>query len=295
MKISEATYNQLNNLLQKSFDCNAQADNLAYNIGKLAKVAVVNTDEGFEDSGIITESMAKKLATRIDLKFDIVLDKDSLVYSIGKIGDHVECGDNLLVWQSPFEDEDANSLLKVLSDEDVSELGKRKLTSEVTGTITGINIYRTVEVDELSESLQKIVKAYEKPLIALEKKFKENNLDISTIPAHYKLEATGKLKKAQDAVLIEFFVEYLDTVGIGDKVVYYSANKATEKTVIPEGKEPYTEFRPNEPIDAFVSETSIDKRMVGSSIIYGSLQKLMIELDRSIKDILGIPYDDSTV
>ena len=270
-------------------------DNLAYNIGKLAKVAVVNTDEGFEDSGIITESMAKKLATRIDLKFDIVLDKDSLVYSIGKVGDHVECGDNLLVWQSPFEDEDANSLLKVLSDEDVSELGKRKLTSEVTGTITGINIYRTVEVDELSESLQKIVKAYEKPLIALEKKFKENNLDISTIPAHYKLEATGKLKKAQDAVLIEFFVEYLDTVGIGDKVVYYSANKATEKTVIPEGKEPYTEFRPNEPIDAFVSETSIDKRMVGSSIIYGSLQKLMIELDRSVKDILGIPYDDSTV
>ena len=32
MKISEATYNQLNILLQKSFDCNAQADNFAYNI-----------------------------------------------------------------------------------------------------------------------------------------------------------------------------------------------------------------------------------------------------------------------
>lgn len=32
MKISEATYNQLNDLLQKSFDCNAEADNLAYNI-----------------------------------------------------------------------------------------------------------------------------------------------------------------------------------------------------------------------------------------------------------------------
>lgn len=32
MKISDATYNQLNMLLQKSFDCNAQADNLAYNI-----------------------------------------------------------------------------------------------------------------------------------------------------------------------------------------------------------------------------------------------------------------------
>lgn len=32
MKISEACYEQLNNLIQKSFDCNAQADNFAYNI-----------------------------------------------------------------------------------------------------------------------------------------------------------------------------------------------------------------------------------------------------------------------
>lgn len=35
MKISEATYNQLNELLKKSFECNAIADNLAYNIGYL--------------------------------------------------------------------------------------------------------------------------------------------------------------------------------------------------------------------------------------------------------------------
>lgn len=32
MKISLETYNQLNDLLQLSFDCNAQADNFAYNI-----------------------------------------------------------------------------------------------------------------------------------------------------------------------------------------------------------------------------------------------------------------------
>ena len=143
--------------------------------------------------------------------------------------------------------------------------------------------------------MQKIVKDYEKPLKDLGKKIKENNLDISQVPAHYKLPPTGKLKKAQDAILVEFYVEYKDTVGIGDKVVYYSANKAVEKSVIPKGKEPYTSFRPNEHIDAFVSEISIDKRMVSSTVVYGSLQKLMIELDRSVKDIMGIPYDDSEV
>ena len=200
-----------------------------------------------------------------------------------------------MIWMPPFDDEAADLLLKNLSTDEVTELGKRSLKSTVTGTITSIKIYRTVEVSELSNSLKKIVQAYEKPLIELDKKLKAKGIDISEIPAHYKLPPVGKLKGKEKGVLIEFYVEYLDTVGVGDKVVYFSANKAVEKNIIPLNLEPYTEFRPNESIDAFISETSIDKRMVTSTLIYGSLQKLMIELDRSVKDIMGIPYDDSTV
>ena len=272
-----------------------ETDNLAYNVGKLAKVAVINSDEGFEDSGVITEKLASKLATRIDLKFDVTLDKQTQIISMKKIGDPVEAGESLMVWLSPFEDEEANSLMKSLTDEEVSELGKKRLNSEVTGVVKGIKIYRTVELEDMSDSLRRVVNNYEKPLRALYDKLKEANLDVSQIPAHYILPATGKLKKARNSVLIEYFVEYKDTVGVGDKVVYFSANKAVEKNIIPLGKEPYTEFRPNESIDAFVSEVSIDKRMVTSTIIYGALQKLMIELDRSVKDIMNIPYDDSTV
>lgn len=272
-----------------------ESDNIAYNIGKLAKIAIVNTDEGFEDSGIITEKMAKKLATPINYQFSVFIDAQSEVYKIAKVGDHVEVNDSLIIWMPPFDDEAADLLLKNLSSDQVSELGRRVLSSETTGTITSMKIYRTVETSEMSDSLKKIVDNYERPLKALEKKLKEKNIDISQIPAHYKLPPVGKLKGKDKGVLIEFYVEYLDTVGVGDKIVYFSANKATEKNLIPENLEPYTEFRPNEPIDAFVSETSIDKRMVTSTLIYGSLQKLMIELDRSVKDIMGIPYDDSTV
>ena len=273
-----------------------ESNNLAYNIGKLAKVAILNTDEGFEDSGIISASMAKKLATRIDLKYDSVIEKDSTIFKIAKVGDHIEAGDELLVWQDAIDDEDAEAVIKGLTkDADISDLGKRKLKSEVTGTLKGIKIYRTVEVDELSDSLKKIVNAYEKPYKEEAKILKENGLNISKVPAHYVLPPTGKLKKAENAIFIEFYVEYYDTVGVGDKIVYNSANKAVEKNIFPEGKEPYTEFRPNEIIDAFVAETSIDKRLVTSTFVYGALQKLMVELDRSVKDIMGIPYDDSTI
>lgn len=270
-------------------------DHLAYNVGKLAKVAIVNTDEGFEDSGVISQALAEKLATRIDYKFDTVLDKDTIIYSIAKVGDHVEAGQPLMIYQSPFDDEDANKLMTIMADGEVSDLGKRKLKSEVTGTVTAIKMFRTVELSEMSDSLKKVVKEYEKPYKELSKKLDEYGINKSKVPAHYVLAPTGKLKKAVGAVLIEIYVEYLDTVGIGDKVVYYSANKAVEKDIFPVGKEPYTAYRPNEKIDAFVSETSIAKRMVCSTLTIGSLNKMMIELDRHVKDIMGIDYDDSKV
>lgn len=216
MKVKE---NQILAYDKESFSNSlGESNNLAYNIGKLAKVAVINSDEGFEDSGIISQSMAQKLATRVDYCFDVKLSKDALVYQIAKVGDHIEAGQELLTWQNPFEDEDANDLLKVLGQNEVSELGKRKLLAGVTGTLKGIKIYRTAEIAEMSNSLQKIVKEYEKSLNELEKKLKEYDISTSNIPAHYKLPATGKMKKSEDMILIEFYVEYLDTIGVGEAV-----------------------------------------------------------------------------
>lgn len=274
-----------------------ESDNLAYNTGKLAKIAIINTEEGFEDSGICTEEIAEKLACKITNKRDCILDKNTNIFNVAKVGSKVEQGDTLMVWQTPYDEEEVNILLKTLAGdkEAVSELGKHTIKSEYTGTLVGIKIYRTVKDDELSDSLKKLVKQYEKPITDLRKKLKEENIDVSGLPANYPLEATGKLKGAADGVLIEFYVEYYDKLGIGDKITYNAANKAVIKNIIPKGKEPYTDLRPNEHISAFVSVTSIDKRMVTSTMSYGGLQKLMVELDRTCKDMAGIPYDDSTV
>jgi hypothetical protein len=239
--------------------------------------------------------MAKKLATRVIIKSDTVINKDSRVFSILKVGDHVEAGDDLIIWQDALDDEDAEAIISGISGDEFSDIGKRRIKSDTTGTLVDIKIYRTVELEDLSPSLKKIVSEYEKPLKEEAKLLKDNNISTSKVAAHYKLNPTGKLKKAQEAVFIEFYIEYLDIVGVGDKIVYNSANKAVEKAIFPVGKEPYTSFRPNEKIDAFVSDTSISKRLVTSTIIYGSIQKLMIELDRSVKDIMGIPYDDKEV
>ena len=274
-----------------------ETDHIAYNIGKLAKIAIINTDDGFEDSGICTESLSTKLATNIIMKMEHTIDKDANVFSMVKIGDEVDVDDALIVWQNPHEEEEANILMRIMGNdqETVSELGRKTIRAEIAGRIADIRIFRTVEIEELSPSLQEIVKNYEKPILKMKKKLEEQGIPTSDLPATYKLEPTGKLKKAVDAIYIEFYIEYKDIIASGDKITYYSANKAIIKNIVPMENAPYTDFRPNEPIEAFVSQTSIDKRMVTSTMVYGALQKLMVELDRSVKEMAGIPYDDSKV
>jgi DNA-directed RNA polymerase beta subunit len=257
----------------------------------------MSSDDGSEDSGVCTEKIAKDLTTQVIYQFDHVIEKDSNVYYIAKIGSYVNVGDPLLIWQDPFEDEDANALLKYINtkDDELSTIGRRTIESDTTGRVVDIKIYRTCEIKDMSESLQKIVNAYEKPIKELKSKLEQQGLSTTMLPATYALEPTGKLKKAQDALIIEIYVEHDDIVGVGDKIVYLAANKAVIKTVIPEGKEPYTDFRPNEEVSALLSVSSINHRMVTSIIKNGVINKLLIELDRSVKDMAGIKYDPNNL
>ena len=109
------------------------------------------------------------------------------------------------------------------------------------------------------------------------------------------MDQVGKAKNINNGVKIIFYIKYIDDMAIGDKIVFYSANKGIIKYMIPKGQEPYTEFRPTEHIDSFGALGAVSARMVGSVPIVGAVNKLMVELDRSIKDICGIPYDPSHV
>jgi hypothetical protein len=282
----------------KSFSLGAgESDNLTYEIGKIAKIGILNSDSGYEDAGICGESLSQKLASRVIKKMDITISKDADIMKFAKIGDEVKVNDPLVIWSDPHDEEDATALARALGStaEEVSEFGRRSLKANTTGRIADIRLYRTNDINEMSPSVQKIFKAYEKPISDLKKELVANGIETNELPADYKLELSGKLKKAKDAFFVEFFIEFLDTVAVGDKIVYFSANKAVIDAIIPKEKAPYTDFRPKEPVDAFVSVTSIDKRMVTSTLIYGGMQKLLVELDRSIKDILGIPYDETSV
>jgi hypothetical protein len=225
----------------------------------------------------------------------VVIPANTNVYNVLSKGTSIEEGDQLMSFQTPYDSEDLEILQRNLAgdEEQLSSLGRVPIRAECTGKLVDVIIYRTCELDELSPSLKKLVNAYEKPIKAKKKMLEENGVPTYELPATYKLPTTGKLKNVENGVMIEFCQQYRDVPAIGDKIVWYSANKGVNKGLFPEGLEPYTDMRPNEVIDGFITNTSVNGRMVCSIGEVGALNKLMVELDRTCKEKLGIPFDDT--
>lgn len=270
------------------------SDNLAYNAGIMAKCVCVNSDDGFEDSCIVSDWFSRAAAKQVVIKKDISLPKNTEILHIVKKGDPVEEGDSILVFQNAYEDEDANMLMKILSgdQESVNEIGRIPIKSKVTGFVDDVKIYRTVELDELSESMRKLCESIEAPVKKMKKVMDQNDIEwANTIEPTYALPATGKLKNSQDGVLIEIYLRYDENLGNADKIVFFNALKGVDKTIIPKGLEPRSEFRPEERCDTILSLGSVNGRMTGAIITNGLINKGIIELTRTCKDILGIKWD----
>ena len=264
-------------------------DNIAYNIGTLAKFAILNTDEGFEDSAIISNSLSEAMASDVVLEKEITIPKAANVYNLVKKGQEIHEGDTLMILQNAYDEEDVNMLLKNLagSEDEITDLGRIPIKSKVTGVVQ----------DELSPTLKKVVNSYENDIKRKKKAMNQYGIEDEnkTLPDTKAMPATGKLKNAYDSVVIRIYLMYHDKFKVGDKLIYGTAVKGVDKDVFPEGLEPYSEYRKNEKIHALLSIGSINARMVTSVLITTAINKGLIELSRKVKEMAGIPYDDNLI
>jgi hypothetical protein len=165
-------------------------DNISYNIGTLGKVAIMDTDLGYEDSCVVDTTVSEALASEFVVQKEINIPKDSNVYDLVKIGQIVQEGDPLMVFQDSFDEKEANEFLKSISsdNETLSDLGRKQIHAKVTGVIQDIKIYRTCEINQLSETLQKVCKNYDTKINKLKSVMSKYGVD-----KQYTLESTGKL------------------------------------------------------------------------------------------------------
>ena len=286
----------------RAFTFNKYDRGASCNIGVLCKVAIVSLYDTFEDSEPITASLSRKMGFD-DIKKKVVsFDANTYVDKICKIGDHVNIGDPLVVFDSSRGDPEIqqylDNLRKGMADsgimEEIIEANNTTVKAPMTGTISDIKIITTVPVEQLSPSLQKIVNAYHRRIESTSKfldKYK-NPGDNRYYKCGQLLSETtdvveakfGKVKgeSVGEGVMIEFYIKHHDIIKKGDKMTNYIAAKGVNSHVIPEGLEPWSEYRPEEEVSAFITPISISARKVPS--VYPAMfgNKVLIEAKRQM-------------
>ena len=262
------------------------------NIGPLAKVAFYGSYFTYEDAGSMTAKLSKKMSTKVIMKEIIKLDATEDIDHLVEAGDEIEIGDPLITFGlGDTGDKSVDNFLKAFGTTAEDDSFKRIKKSDHAGTVVDVKIFTNKSLDKLSPSLFKIVSDH----------FKQNRAKRKILDKYdgassvYKLGTlydrcteplkTPTIKGIDTDVLVEIYISHDDEVSVGDKVADYSACKQVISEIIPEGLEPYSEFRPDESIDLFQAPSSVLKRMVPSLCVNAAGNKVLIELKRKIKQI----------
>lgn len=303
----------VDNKLVPNFEVNSsfkQGDVLAYhekffskdndgvvrmNIGPLAKVAFAGLYSTYEDAGLITTKMSKKLETKLTMMESQKISATDDIESVVKVGTEVEVGDPLIVFGvGDTGDKAVDNFLKAFQNNDSNDIldnAKRIVRAKHAGTVMDVRMYTTKSMDKLSPSLFNILDEHFKENIKRRKILDKYDKTDSV----YKLDTlyslpTAPLKgttiKGQTCdVLIEIYIEHADEASVGDKLAIYGASKQVLSEVVPEGLEPYTETRPDEEVSLFVTPSAVLKRMIPSLLVTASGNKVLVELKRQINKI----------
>ena len=218
----------------KDYFTDDKFNNCRMNIGTLTKVAIMSTYNTYEDSTFITKKLSREAATEMCFCKPAVVGKNSNVFYMIKKGDHVSVGDPLMQFDTSYEDDSINALLANLGEQDkenILEGARNEIKSKYSGVIEDIKIYPTIDLDDMSPSLRKIVSSYYKE-IGEKKKFLEKydpeskdsivkcGMLVTDINHKITPNKFGVIRgeHVEDSVLIEFYIKHEEPLEIGSKI-----------------------------------------------------------------------------
>ena len=260
--------------------------------GTLAKCALMPLHNTYEDSSITTESFADKMVSEITMNIPVSLSPKTNIETIKKVGDIIKTSEPLIVFEEVFND-DSGDIAKLLAkmgedfEESISALGKSTKLSKYSGEIVDIRIHYNRPLEEYSDSIAKLIKAYIKKYDARATKMKDIRSDQIIDQRPTSRNEMGRISGAQfDGIYIEFYIKIEDKFKVGDKASLAPvALKNIVSAVVDKGKEPFSEFHTDEPVDFIVTPMSVVSRMTQDFYNHLWCNKSLVELKKAIKKI----------
>jgi hypothetical protein len=219
----------------KDFFTNDKFNNCRMNMGTLTKVAIMSTYNTYQDATMITEKLSDDAATEMCFVKQATIGKNANVEYMVKKGQEIKVGDSLIQFDTSYEDNSLNTLLANLSTDEQESLlegSRNDIHSKYSGVIEDIKIYSTVELEEMSPSLRKIVSAYYSQINRKKRLLEQYDPDSkdSIVKCGILLNETTKKiepnkfgvikgqKIEEGGVMIEFYIKHSEPLEIGSKI-----------------------------------------------------------------------------
>lgn len=297
---------------ERAFTKNDHDLSASMNIGVPIKIAVAPNYDIYEDACPITKAFSEKFSTYMSMRKDVGIPAHSYVEYMVNIGDEVQVDEPLIIFDPAHDDADTDAFLNELRKKlgenlaDIVDIGSMpQVRAKYAGKIVKIDVYTSVPPEELSDSLREIFEKYTAHTNAvnamLDNHKNPNDMNFykcgklitnsnDVVETSYDGRVKGvKIGEDGKGLAIIFYIEFKDRAKAGDKGTAFTALKFTTSHVIAEGYEPYSEYRPDEEISAFISPISIIARKTPSILETMFINKLMVEMSRHACEIF---FDD---
>lgn len=239
----------------------------------LARVAIIEGGDVYEDSGAFSSEMAARMGTTLAHVRNITLDNTQDIADLVEVGDEVE-PDSILCTivnaqtDSSFYDEQTLKLLQ--------KIGSTSPKAKDKGVVTKIEVLYTGEVEDMPPNVQDAASASDLNLFRRARKLgteiKDGRVDIG-----HRIDGVGL---GLNQVVIRVYILSPLSMATGDKFVISNQLKGTVARVWTDNNRDES----GETIDAYFSGTSIDNRIVDSPYLIGTTSTLMLKITEKVVD-----------
>ena len=243
--------------------------------GVLAKTALMEVSNTLEDASVISEKLANDLTSPIVVTKSVNFKFDKAISNVLKVGDVVNIETILCIIEENVVVE--NSLFDEESIDKLKRLASNTPTAKIKGTIERIEVYYNGDIKDMSPSIAKLVKHYDKER---EIKLLEAGKKVTTGKVNSYVNIGGR-KLNEDTVTIQFFIAKEAYAGVGDKGVFCNQLKTIFSHIMT-GR---NETENGEPLDALFSYQSVSNRIVLSPEIMGTTNTLLKHMSKRVADL----------
>lgn len=247
---------------------------LVMKFGRTVKVALMMTNEVFEDSSAISTNLSEDMATVIIKEKSFIIEFNKNITGLIPEGTSVEPNDILFTILD--ENTDYNNLSEATI-EMLQSLSSLSPKAKVKGTLDKYEIRYNGEISDMSPSLRKLANRLDKELYD-ETKGTEVENSVCKVSSEYRVN--GKNLNI-DTLELKVFIRVRLTQAIGDKGVFANQMKSVVSDV-------YTNTittESGESIDAVFSFRGMLNRIVTSPILIGTTNRLIKHVSKQVADI----------